>query len=207
MSELIDIYDLEWNFLKTQYKNDFYKEVKEEYKKTKKISKRIKRSTLILLNSDWKIYIQKRSPSKSENPDLHDKTCGGHVSSWDTFDITIIRECIEELGFPATVVPDKDFSKAIKTIDLNVIGILKKTEIHKNFLSLIKTKNNDTFELPLIIQTYFGYYDGTFKFTDWECSGIQLLSLEELKSKMKDRPKNFTKDLEFLIKNCKCIYP
>jgi hypothetical protein len=67
MSEKLDIYDLESNLIKIQDRKEFYREIKNQFKEDKKISKKVKSIRLILMNSSGRIYLQKRSKIKSEN--------------------------------------------------------------------------------------------------------------------------------------------
>ena len=46
---------------------------------------------------------------------------------------------------------------------------------------------------------YVGYYDGAIKFRDGEASGIEVLSLDELKEELTTHPEKFTEDLKFMI--------
>ena len=152
------------------------------------------------MNSDGRIYLQKRSKIKSENPGLYDKTVGGHVSAGDSFNITFIRECAEELGFPATLLDNNEFNKAIKVTDLNIIGIFKRVEQIKNFQSVRINKEGYKFIQPYISEMYVGYYNGAIRFVDGESSGIEVFSLRELKEEIKKDPDKFTEDLKFMIK-------
>ena len=61
------------------------------------------------MNSKGRLYLQKRSKFKEVNPGAYDKTIGGHVPNKHTWNMTLIRECAEELGFPATIVSSKEF--------------------------------------------------------------------------------------------------
>ena len=116
------------------------------------------------MNSSGRIYLQKRSKIKSENSGLYDKTVGGHVTSGDSTVMTVIRECAEELGFPATVLSKEEFSKAIITTNLNIIGVFKEIERISNFNSTRINKNGEKFIQPYITNIYIGYYDGAIKF-------------------------------------------
>ena len=62
---------------------------------------------------------------KNENSGLYDKTIGGHVEAGDSFHMTVIRECAEELGFPAAILSEHEFNRAIKVTDMNIVGIFK----------------------------------------------------------------------------------
>ncbi len=151
------------------------------------------------MNSSGRIYLQKRSKIKSENSGLYDKTVGGHVSAGDSFDMTVIRECAEELGFPATVLSPEEFEKSIKVTNLEIIGIFKKIEYIPNLISERIMKNKSKFIQPFMNSFYIGYYDGPIKFADGESSGIEVFSLDELKKEIKQNPDKFTEDIKYMI--------
>ena len=64
MSEKLEIYNLKSELIKIQDRKKFYKEIKEEYKKTGKITKKVKTIRLLLMNSKGKIVLQKRNSTK-----------------------------------------------------------------------------------------------------------------------------------------------
>ena len=144
--------------------------------------------------------MQKRSKIKNENPSLYDKTIGGHISAGDSSKMTVIRECAEELGFPAAVLSTEEFEKAIKVTNLEIIGIFKEIDHVLNFHSVRITKQGEKFIQPYISTFYIGYYDGAIRFVDGESSGIEVFSLEELKEDIKTNPNKFTEDIKFMIK-------
>lgn len=201
--EKLKVYNLSGKFLEVQLRDKFYSEIKSEYDKKGFISKKIKTIRLILMNSAGRIYLQKRSKIKEENPGLYDKTVGGHVNYDDSDNMTVVRECAEELGFPATILPNKDFRRAIITTDLSIIGIFRKVDEILNFESIrVDTKGNE-FLQPMITSVYVGYYDGAIRFVDGESSGIEVFSLDELGQEMKKNPGKFTEDIKFMFKNYK----
>jgi len=198
-SEKLEIYDLNSELIEIKGRKEFYSEIKNEFKETGKITKKVKSIKLILINSSGRIYLQKRSKIKAENSGKYDKTVGGHISAGDSFDMTVIRECAEELGFPAAVLAPEEFEKAIKVTDLNIIGIFKKIEYLPNFMSERISNDGTSILQPLMNSMYFGYYDGPIKFVDGESSGIEVFSLDELKEEMKNNPDKFTEDIKFII--------
>ena len=199
MSEKLEIYDLEGNLLEIKDRKKAYSEFKDEFKKTGKVSKQVKTIRLLLMNSSGRIYLQKRSKIKEENSGLYDKTVGGHVSAGDTFDMTVIRECAEELGFPAAVLTVKEFDKAVKVTDLSIVGLFKEVDYMKDFNST-RILNKGKFVQPFITKMYVGYYNGPIKFVDGESSGIEVFSLEELEKELEDVPEKFTEDIKFMVK-------
>lgn len=200
MEEELEIYDLDDGFLHVQDRKQFYNEIKEEFERTGKITRQVKTIRLFLMNSQGRIYLQKRSKLKGENPGLIDKTVGGHVTKDDSFDMTCIRECAEELGFPASILPEEAFNKAIRVTDLNIVGIVKRVDHISNFQSVRITKEGNRFVQPHLCRFYIGYYDGPIKFVDGESSGVEAFSLEELKEEIKNNPERFTEDIKFMIK-------
>tara|TARA_Y100000310_G_scaffold322234_1_gene381041 strand:- start:459 stop:878 length:420 start_codon:yes stop_codon:yes gene_type:complete len=128
------------------------------------------------------------------------KQWGGHVAAKDTYDLTTIKECAEELGFPASILPEEDFERAIKVTNLSIVGIFRQVDYLSNQLSTRVTKKGDKFIQPYMTATYIGYYDGAIRFIDGESSGIETFSPEELTEEIKDNSNKFTEDLKFMIK-------
>lgn len=199
MSEMLEVYDLDGNLNGIEDRAKFYSEIKSEFKKNLKISKKVKSIRLFLMNSSGRIYLQKRSKIKPENASMYDKTVGGHVSAWDDYDLTAIRECAEELGFPATILQPENFDKAIKVTDLNIIGIFKKIEYIPDFISKRVSQDGSSINQPYMTSIYLWYYDGPIKFVDGESSWIEVFSLEELKEEMGLHPNKFTEDIRFMV--------
>ena len=104
MNELIEVYNLDGKLIKLEEKDKFHRDIEKEFFSKGKITRKIKTVRLILMNSKGRIYLQKRSKFKFDNPGLYDKTIGGHVSAKDAYDMTLIRECAEELGFPVAIL-------------------------------------------------------------------------------------------------------
>jgi len=196
--DVLEIYDLEGRFLTVQNRKEYYDEIEDEYKRTGKITKQVKSIRLLLLNSKGKIYIQHRSDTKDRNPNLYDKTIGGHLKVGHTWDLTVVKECHEELGFPAVVLTDDEFRAALTQTDLRIIGLFRRVEHLVNFVS-INNLHGKIFKQPFITSFYIGYYDGAINFCDGESTGIEVCTLEQLQEKIKKRPEDYTEDLKFMI--------
>jgi isopentenyldiphosphate isomerase len=199
MPEKLEIYNLDSELIGIEDREKFYTEIKQEFKETNKITKKVKSIRLILMNSSGRIYLQKRSNLKKENAGRYDKTVGGHVSAGDSYDMTVIRECAEELGFPATVLQPEEFEKATKVTNLDIIGIFKKIDYLPDFLSKRISQDSSVFTQPYICSFYLGYYNGPIKFVDGESSGIEVFSIEEIKKEIEEKPDKFTEDLKFMV--------
>lgn len=198
-TEKIEVYDLSGNFIYIQDRKQFYEENIKEFLEKGYISRKTKTIRALLMTSKGDIYIQKRSYSKNENPGLYDKAFGGHVVAGNSFGLTVMKECIEELGFTSIVVSKKEFRNAINIFDLEKIGIFKKIDHLNNFNTRRIINCNDYYIQPLINDMYIGYYDGSIKFSDGECCGIEILSLDRLKNEISNDPNRFTEDLIWMI--------
>ena len=203
MSEKLEVYDLDENLIEVKERDEFYQEIKREFKKTGKITKQVKRVLLLLMNSQGKIVLQRRNSSKQENSGLFDKTIGGHVEEGYSYEVTLIKECAEELGFPVSILEKSDFGNALKKTDLKVIGIFREIDYNSNFKSTRIDKSENKFTQPYMQKVYMGYYDGSLQFIDGESSGIQLYTVKELENAIKINPDDFTDDLKVLFEKYK----
>lgn len=198
--EQLEIFDLKGNSFGAEERELFYKEIKEEFKEKGQISRQVKGICLFLMNSEGRIYLQKRSKLKTENPGLYDKTVGGHVSNGHSWDVTVTKECAEELGFPAAIIQDKSFEDVVQEVDLTIVGLFRKVDEKNNFLSIRVNKDGSIFEQPFIRAFFIGYYDGPIQFMDGECSGIEVFSPEELEEEIEKTPGKFTEDIKYMFK-------
>lgn len=203
MSEKLEIYNMNSKLINLQDRKEFYDEIKKEFEATGKITKKVKTIRLILMNSLWRIYLQKRSKTKAENPNKYDKSVGGHVVAWDSYDLTVSKECAEELWFPATILTTEEFNNAITTTKIDIIWIFKKIDYLENFQSERTLNNWKHIIQPQMTSLYVWYYDWAIKFVDGESSGIEVFSLEELEEEIVSNPDKFTKDIQFMIDNYK----
>ena len=203
MSEKLEVYDLDENLIEVKERDEFYREIKKEFQRTGKITKQVKRVLLLLMNSQGKIVLQRRNSSKQENSGLFDKTIGGHVEEGYSYEVTLIKECAEELGFPVSILEKSDFGNALKKTDLKVIGIFREIDYNSNFKSTRIDKSENKFTQPYMQKVYMGYYDGSLQFIDGESSGIQLYTVKELENAIKINPDDFTDDLKILFEKYK----
>lgn len=200
MAEKLEVYSLEGKPLGEENREKFYEDVKNEFAKKGKVSRKIKSIRLLLMNSKGRIYLQKRSNLKEDNPGLYDKTIGGHVKSGDSYTMTVIRECAEELGFPASILSEEEFQKAIRITDLSIVGLFRKVDYMDDFKSIRMNKKNEKFVQPYMCEFYVGYYDGSIRFVDGESSGMEVYSLVELKKDILQNPGKYTEDIKFMMK-------
>ncbi len=203
MAEKLKIYSLDSELLWVQDRGEFYDEIKQEYNDSKKITRKVETIRLILMNSSGNIYLQKRNKDKSENGGLYDKSVGGHVKSTDSYELTVVKECAEELWFPATVLRWEDFKSAIEGADMSIVWVFRQVELLKNFMSTRVLQDGAQLEQPFISSMYVGYYDGPMQFVDWESSWIEVFSLSELEEEIIENPNKFTQDIKFMVSRYK----
>ena len=201
MNEILEVYDLTGKYLEDEEREVFYKKSIDEFKKSQKITRQVKTVRLLLLNSQGKIFLQKRSKTKSDNKGLYDKTIGGHVSKDYSYDLAIIKECAEELGFPVAVLKEDEFERAVSSIDLSIVGIIRQIDQISNFSSTRVTETEDTVIQPTLVTFYVGYYNGSLRFVDGESSGIEVFSLQELIDEIKVNPNKFTEDIKYMLEH------
>ena len=198
--ELLEVFNLKERLLGIEERDAFYAKSRIEYEEAGQVSRQVRTVRLLLMNSQGRVYVQKRSLTKNDNPGLYDKTIGGHVPAGFTFDLVVTKECAEELGFPAAVVSNEDFEKAKLAVPLGVIGIFHRIDYQAGFESTRVLKNGTLVVQPLMNAFYIGYYDGAIRFLDGESSGIEVFSPAELKADIAAKPDKYTEDLKYMIK-------
>jgi isopentenyldiphosphate isomerase len=180
-------------------KKEFHDEMRKEYFEKGKTTIKHKDVRLLLLNSKGRIILQRRSKWKGDNAGLWDKTIGGHISSDEGYDLTMVKECSQELGIPATIVKEEEFDNAVRTTDLHILAILRKVMSLDNFQSKRIGPDNREWIEPSISAFYFGYYDGTIQFVDGESCGLQVFAKEEIEEEIKNHPEHFTTDIKYML--------
>ncbi|MCK4589314.1 MAG: NUDIX domain-containing protein [Nanoarchaeota archaeon] len=204
--EMIDYYSYEGELLGSMEKKKLHEKMRHEFSKRGKVSVRHKHVRLILMTSNGRIILQKRSKWKGDNSNMWDKTIGGHVSTKDSYDLTLLKECAEELGIPATIVNPTEFKHSVSVADLHVLGILTPIIHLDNYQSTRKESSGKEWVEPSMTQFYIGYYDGSIKFRDDEACGIQVFELKDLEKQIKKNPQDFTNDVRYIVKKFQHLF-
>jgi isopentenyldiphosphate isomerase len=197
--EQVQVFDLKGRLLGLQDRTKFYEQIRKEYSKKKKITKQVHTIRLFLMNSKGGIYFAKRSKLKKENSLLYDKTIGGHIRGIESAEFTVVRECAEELGIPATVLNRDEFSTGISEVNLSTVGLFKEIETIKNFSAKYKYKNGKFVVFPQITTVFVGIFDGSIKFHDGETSGVEIYYLDEVMEELDEFPEKYTEDVKVLL--------
>jgi len=139
MSELVNVLSLdEPNISIPMERASFYKEQIEIFRKTGKPTKAVEVVNIFLFNESGQLIIQKRSSSKAHNPNLMDKSVGGHIVYGDSPHFTVMLETVQELQVPSIVLNnDEDFRK----IHILLKDYTSTTAIVKHFATEITSLN------------------------------------------------------------------
>ncbi len=195
--EQLEVYDLAGQFLGVQGIKDFYTQTEAEYTATGQITRQVKIVHCLLMHSDGRVYVQRRNPQDLQNPNLLDKTVGGHISAGDTPEATLHKECQEEIGVP--VVLADDLSTIHSAGNLVQTAVCRVVNENAQFASRrIRTDGTD-FIQPYIVTTYIGYYDGAFQFNDTEAVAIETWAVADLQQALTNTPEQFTNDLRLIV--------
>jgi isopentenyldiphosphate isomerase len=155
---------------------------------------------IFIFNEHGELYVQKRSSTKRHNPNLQDKSIGGHILYGDTPDYTVMVETVQELQVPSIVLrTDKDFVKTHRLLKsyLDTVAIIK--HVDTKIWELIKIFDGEEIKIADRYDIYFGVYHGRVKTVDREAKGVLTYSLSELEEEIKEFPKLFTNDLVVML--------
>lgn len=78
------------------------------------LAKKLKNKRVInafIMNDEGKIWIPRRSPTKSQHANALDASVGGHVSTGEDYDTTLVRETMEEVRLDVTQLPHRLLGK------------------------------------------------------------------------------------------------
>ncbi len=205
MSELVNVLSLdEPNISIPMDRVSFYKEQTEIFKKTGKPTKAVELVNIFLFNEAGQLIVQKRSNTKAHNPNLMDKSVGGHIVHGDSPHFTVMLETVQELQVPSIVLNnDEDFTKT----HILLKNYTTTTAIVKHFsteiIPLNKIINWEIIPIANKTHLYIWIYEGAVKNIDREAKGILFYSLDELEDELEKFPGIFTYDLQYYFKKYK----
>ncbi len=205
MSEIITTYEIrEPNIPIPMERIKFYEEQVKTFKKTGRPSRTVEIVHVLLFTPEGEILLQKRAPSKHHNPNLIDKSMGGHITFGDAPFYTVMVETVQELQVPSIVLYNEaDFKKTYKLLRnyLESIAIIK--QIDSKIVVFERIINKQKVKISHKAHFFLGVYGGSTKPVDRESSGVLYYSLKMLGKEMKYHPDNFTNDLLYYLKNYK----
>lgn len=200
MSEIISVETIWSNEVFGYERKKFYDEVVQQHYHNKTYDKLVHVIGIFLINESWELIIQKRAWSKNHNPNLLDKTVGGHIQRWDTVDYTVMVETVQELQVPSIILKsDDDFGKRFDLLKeyLHTIALIR--HIDTKVFTLPKMIHNEMMPITNKLYLFFGIYGGRVKNIDREVKGMLYYELDDLLDEMKAMPTSFTQDLHILL--------
>jgi len=201
MGEIITGYDTDdWINSYPTNREKFYKNSIENHKNKKGVLIAAEIVDILILNKKGELLIQKRSKKKNHNPNMFDKSMGGHVQFGDTVEHTLMVETVQELQVPSLLLnTEKDFENSLKILHqyLNTVALVKKLGIKTR--SFTKILDGEKIEVGNKKNFFIGIYDGAVKLVDGEAAGIFWYELPDLKKEIAERPEKFTHDLQYML--------
>lgn len=202
-SEKITAFDLSKPDLTFPMDRDaFYNEQIAQFRKTGTSTKGICVVDVLLFDLKGELFVQKRSNTKRHNPDLFDKSIGGHMSFADGPDFTVMVETVQELNVPSIVLRnDQDFLKSLDFLKeyLSTVALIKNMSVFITPLTKIFEGKETTIVNKKHL--YFGMYNGSMKTIDRESKGVLLYPLDDLQAEMHQFPERFTADMHYYIEH------
>ncbi len=200
MSEYLDAYDAKGKLLKTVERQALLKEMRNVAETQGDAPFAVACVNLMLINPKGELYIVQRA-NKAENPFLFDKTVGGHVSSGESFDSTIIRETQEELGIKLELCSPLSYPYRLQEVDLQQQAIAKLVDFQLWRPSIRQVAGGNSWIKRVQLAAYIGHYDGEVQFQDGEALSLQLMSKAKLWKALELNPEKYTSDLQWWVKN------
>lgn len=155
---------------------------------------------IFLFNEHGEVLIQKRSRTKRHNPNLQDKSIGGHVKWGDKPDYAVVVETVQELKVPSIVLKtNEDFIKTYNLLRnyLDTIAIVK--HVDTRFMKLPKLIDGESVVIGNKVNLYMGVYHGRVKAEDREAKGVLTYLIQDLIDEVSQFPKAYTDDLRIML--------
>ncbi|WP_130471791.1 hypothetical protein [Candidatus Magnetaquicoccus inordinatus] len=152
---------------------------------------------VILMHSNGDLRMVQRG-DKPENPFMWDKAVGGHVV-WDdptlpraAFDANLRKEMAEEIGVDNLLLASDPFHYrqllAAGSVDLQHQALLYLLDLDPWQAALCRVRNGEPWLKRQYVATYFGLFDGPFRFIDGEAQAERRISKGDLLIDVLERP-------------------
>ncbi|MBT4804924.1 NUDIX domain-containing protein [Candidatus Woesearchaeota archaeon] len=215
MEEMLDFYDEKGNLLGTRTKKEVLNEQKTISLETGESPFAVPVIHLLLSHPEKGIYTVQRA-NKSENPYLWCKPVGGHISSGETEDSTLIREGQEEIKTDIILAnSEEEYLNLISNDSLTKHAIVRKIDFQP-WLGAYRL-DRDTGKMWMKrtrTHIYAGVYRGKIGFTQTtdqeefndglgEAVGVKIYKKEDLDKLLLEKNNTFTEDFKTLFRDYK----
>lgn len=208
-AEFLEVFDIYGNYRWLRQRKEYEAESRTEFQEKWEVSTQVKRSVALIMNTEWKIILQKRSDDKWSNAWMYDKTVWGHtmVVQWykkagqldnELANINMAKELVEELFIPGHIVGQEYF---IDWFDFSLERMACITRIERIMRDVSVRKNKDWSEhkQPYVTDSYLWFYNWPLLFSDGEASGLECVSRDVLLERMQKYPDQYTDDLKKMV--------
>ncbi len=155
---------------------------------------------IFLFNEHGELIVQKRSKEKQHNPNLLDKSIGGHVQNGDNPNLTAMIETIQELQTPSIVLnTESDFARTYSVLQEYITTSVILQYIDTLDILSRKVIDGKVVSIGNRVHTYFGIYAWRVKNVDKEAKGILYYSLDDIREEISVQPEIFTHDLQVAL--------
>lgn len=114
---------------------------------------------IFLFNEHGELIVQKRSKEKQHNPNLLDKSIGGHVQNGDNPNLTAMIETIQELQTPSIVLnTESDFARTYSVLQEYITTSVILQYIDTLDILSRKVIDGKVVSIGNRVHTYFGIY-------------------------------------------------
>ena len=201
MSEFVSVCSVDSPFKSfSEDRGSFYTEQTEIFKNTGNPTKAVEVVDVFLFNRSGEFLVQKRSSTKNHNPNLLDKTIGGHIQFGDKPYYTVMIESVQELQTPSIVLNTKEeFDKTYKLLNdyLDTIAVTYYHDVQ--MIKVPKVIKNEKIVIANKAHLFFGIYGGATKPVDREAKGVLLYSFEEIEKEIETNKNDFTEDFIYFF--------
>lgn len=206
MSENLNAYDATGNIIKLEERKKLLAEIQAYSRETGDVNYAVATIYVILATTNGDLFVVKRG-DKPENPNMYDKTAGGHVVAGDSYIETLHKECQEEIGTSIVLAEShEDYHEKLNTTDLTKQAVVRQIDFQPWMKSVRAIKDGTPWIKRHRVMIFAGVYDGPVEFVDGEAIGLQLLSKEKLLKEMDENPENFTYDLGVLLQGYSAMF-
>ena len=203
MAEEIIVYDAKTGQpINSKSKKDAHMEQKKAFDNKESAPHIHKHIGVMLLDMDGNLLSTIRDYEASTNPDMIDKSLGGHISAGYDKATAILKVASREFKIPTAIIDEPD---ELRNIIFNHPELLK----HQAFITRIgyepdsisvrKTKDGETWDERCEQHYYAGVYDGLYSCS--KGSGIRQWEWTKLKKYAEKNPDRVTADIINIIKD------
>jgi ADP-ribose pyrophosphatase YjhB (NUDIX family) len=205
VEEVLHAFNKNGEIIKTENRKTLLKEIRDFSRANGDANWSVEVINLMLSNAKGDLYIVKRG-DKDENPNMFDKTAGGHVAAGESYLSTLYREAREEIGVEALLTDMSGFPDACRHTDTSRFAVVRPVDYVPWMKSIRNVKEGKPWGKRHKVMIYAGRYDGDVKFVDGEATELLLIQKDHLLKKIDESPDCFTYDLKILLNRYSCFF-